>query len=84
VIRKKEYITLQEDLQRRMKDQVLIISVYCKVKTIDTQFFRKLLGESLRTSDIEWIGYDRDMVCAKAFYEECESALRADLAQLST
>lgn len=84
VIRKKEYITLQEDLQRRMKDQVLIISVYCKEKTIDTQFFRKLLGESVRTSDTEWIGYDRDMVCTKAFYEECQSALRADLAQIST
>ena len=84
MIRKKEYITLQEELQRRMKDQILIISVYCKEKTIDTQFFKKLLGGSARTSDIEWIGYDRDMVCAKSFYEECEAALRADLAQIST
>ena len=84
MIRKKEYITLQEDLQRLMKDQVLIISVYCKEKTIDAQFFRKLLGESVRTSDIEWIGYGRDMVCAKAFYEECESALKSDLAEILT
>jgi len=67
-----------------MKDQVLIISVYCKEKTIDIQFFRKLLGESVPTSDIEWIGYDRDMVCTKTFYGECESALGADLAQIST
>ena len=49
---------------------------------IDTQFFQKLLGESVCTSDIEWVGYDRDMVCAKTFYEECASALRADLAQI--
>ena len=82
MIRKKEYITLQEDLQQRIRDQVLIISVYCKEKMIDTQFFQKLLGESVCTSDIEWVGYDRDMVCAKTFYEECASALRADLAQI--
>ena len=82
IISSAEYTALKKELQDLLKYTVLNVPTYCQEKAVDVPFFRKLVRESAGSPDIQWLGYDRSMICTQPVYDECKAALKLQLARL--
>ena len=82
IISSAEYTALKKELQDLLKHTILNVPMYCQEKSIDAPFFRKLLRESAESPDIQWLGYDRSMICTQPVYDDYKAALKLQLARL--